>query len=439
MEVQVLVRRILRSGRSALRVLPLLGVRLSGAGITAGLSVFVARAFGSTYSGRFFYTVSTVTVVSVLTRLGAESYLTSSVASKAGGDRRERDEYFVATAASVCLLVFVAGMIMQLGLWFFPGVAGTALAGLPVSSIVLAVLGLNSIWLCVGYTRARGFAGISIFLETGMLSLWLLGLVLTAHGSGDRPGPVAIARVLFLLLPVGLVFLTPVLARGRRSVRQPQAIRTALGGIGGFGAVTVTNGIIILIPLQALGWFGMVTDAGIYNAAQRVAMVVGAFGVVIKSAVVRQHVQNPYMQENRLADVIDSGKVALPWLVISLILTWQRHHVAAIFGPDFGALGSIIFIMLCSQCLNVAGFLIETKAVLANERYILNVNSVVTLGVALAVTPALVHQYRLDGAVWGFAITILVARIHLVWMYLRGGSESPRVPNVLPAVDMQGR
>ncbi len=186
-----------------------------------------------------------------------------------------------------------------------------------------------------------------------------------------------------------------------------------------FGAVTVTNGIVILVPLQVLGWFGSNHDAGVYNAALRVSMFVGAFGVVIRTLVVKKTAQRSNGAENRVGDVKQSVLVALPWILVSLVISWQGQRLASLFGPGFSELHSIILVMLVAQCVYVAGNLIETRAVLAGEKVLLNVTSVTTIIVAFCVTVPLVDAFGLQGAVWGFALTIGVSRAQLVLLYLR--------------------
>ena len=144
------------------------------------------------------------------------------------------------------------------------------------------------VWIAGAYARSLGMASLSIFLKTGFFSLWLLGLLEISRHTSIDPDRAYVAFGVSLLLPVVLIPLAPVLYRSRTALHSRRIIRHALNGIVAFGAVTVTNGIIILIPLQVLGWYGLAHDAGVYNAALRVSMFVGAFGVVIKSVIVRQ-------------------------------------------------------------------------------------------------------------------------------------------------------
>lgn len=405
--------------RQAWRIASLVIVRVAGAGLAGVLAVYVARTYGAEYSGNFFYLVSTLTITSVLTRLGAEPYLTSRVAAQAGDGKHSPASYLVSTFIAVGALVLAAGALLWATQIISAPIVEKLLGGLPIYQLLLAVLGLNSVWIVTGYCRALGMAGVSIFLETGLLSLWLLGMLVLASQTPVDPDGTTIALGLALMAPTLFLPILPILFKARHGLLSTRGIRDAARGVASFGAVTVTNGIIVLIPLQVLGLYGMAHEAGVYNAALRVSMFVGASGVVIKSVIVRQQVSASGTFSDRKRDIGRTILIAIPWIVVSLVIAWQGDLLADLFGPEFKAIESIILIMLIAQSVNVAGFLVETRAVLANERSLLNVTSIVTLVIALAVTPPLVHFYGLQGAAWAFALTIAVSRLLMIWLYVR--------------------
>lgn len=407
--------------RRAARTLPLVLARVFGAGVTGGLAVYVARTQGAEASGKFFYFVSTLTILSVLTRLGAEPFLTARIAPQASEGTIVTSRVLIATSAAVSLMVAVATGLVGLGSVVSSSLTDRMLADVSLAELGLAVLGLNAVWIAGGYCRAIGRASLSIFIETGLFSLWLLGLLEISRVGSFETTPRVVALAVAVLLPaITLVFVAVFAHRGWARARTSE-VREALRGIISFGAVTITNGIVILIPLQVLGWNGLDHDAGVYNAALRVSMFVGAFGVVIKSVIVRNTVVGSGGQTTRAQDVRQSALIAVPWILVSVVVASQGRHLARIFGSDFDELRSIVLIMLVAQCLYVAGNLIETRAVLAGERAMLNLTSLATLLTAITVTPPLVDAYELHGAVWGFAITITVSRTLLALAYLRGG------------------
>jgi hypothetical protein len=407
-----------------LAVLPLVVARVAGAAITGGLAVFVARTEGAEFSGRFFLFVSTISILSVLTRLGADPYLSTQIAPRAAEGPLVTTKYLVSTSAAVGMLTLGVGAILRAVELASPSFAARVLAGIPVYLVLLAVTGLNMVWIAGAYCRAVGRASLSIFLETGLFSLWLFGLLEVSRYTTITPTRQHVALAVSLLLPALLLPFVPVLLRARRRLTESGAVKHAVSGIVGFGAVTVTNGVVILIPLQVLGWFGLAHEAGIYNAALRLSMFVGAFGVVIKSVTVRHEVRRTSSTASRPHDVLQVAWMALPWMVVSCLIASQAGLLASIFGPEFAELRSIMLIMLIAQCVYVSGNLIETRAVLAGERAMLNITSASTMAVALALTPLLVHAFQLQGAVWSFAITIVTSRLQLVWLYVRAGRSS---------------
>lgn len=411
----MLKRRIQR----LVRVVPLVLARIAGAGLTGGLAVYVARTQGAKFSGRFFLLISTITILSVLTRLGVDPFLSATVAPRAADGVRATATHLVSTSIAVLILVAGAGLVLTILQLVVGDWTAETLGRLPVGYLILAVLGVNSIWIVGGYCRALGLASLSIFLETGMFSAWLFGILEVCRISGLEPAPTTVAYAVALLLPVLLLAMMPVVIGARGHLYTKGGWSHALRGLVAFGAVTVTNGIVILIPLQVLGWYGLVQEAGIYNAALRVSMFVGAFGVVIKSTIVRQEAKRLGRIEDRARDVRHMFVFAAPWVVVSLLIAWQSGLLSSLFGSEFKDIESIILIMLLAQCLYVAGNILETRAVLNGEKWLLNVTSVTTVLAALALTPPLVREFGLLGAAWGFAATIVVSRGLLIWMYLR--------------------
>lgn len=405
--------------RRLLGVATLIGVRVAGAVIAGGLAVYVARVHGAEFSGTFFVLVSTLTILSVLTRLGAEPYLTEQIARRESRGRSDAS-YLASTTWAVLAMLLAAGALLLALEIIAPDVSERLLGGLDLPLLLCAVLGLNLLWLTTAYCRAKGAAGLSIFLETSVWSIWLWAVLLVSELAGDTPDTTAVAVGVALMVPTFLLLLAPTFARSRENPLRPRGFREAIGGVTGFGAMTVTNGIFALIPLQVLGWYGMTEEAGVYNAALRVSMVIGASGVIIKSIVVRQAVHGQGLDPDaRRAHVRHTGWLALPWLAVSLLIAWQGDLLSALFGSGFGQIESIVLIILVAQSINVACFYLETRAVLAGQRRLLNLTSATVLVLSLGLSPVLVAQYGLTGAAWAFAIPIVTSRLQLAWLYLR--------------------
>lgn len=417
-----MLRRVLAA---LTRFLPLILLRVAGAGITGGLAVYVARVYGAEFSGRFFLFVSSITIISVLTRLGAEPYLTSHVAPMARTGPLAGSRYLASTAVAVAVLVGVAAFVLSVLMLVAEPFSSRLLGETPLPLLIGAAMGVNLIWLAGAYCRSIGWATLSILIETGLLYLWLFVLLEIIRATSVPLTVANVALGVALLLPILLTLFAVTFWRKRRNLITALGIVDALKGVVSFGAVTVTNGIIMLIPLQVLGFQGLANDAGVYNAALRVSMFVGAFGVVIKSAIVRQEARAPRRTEDRQGDVVRSAAMSVPFVILSVTLASQSQFMTALFGPDFSGIESIILIMLLAQCVSVAGNVVETRAVLAKETRSLNVTAVVTLIVALVAAPVLVRSYGLSGAAWAFAATVCASRLTLALLYLRG----PRTPS----------
>ncbi len=419
--------RLLLARRSMMTVV----ARASGAFLTAFLTVYVARTQGVEASGDFFVLVSSMTAMSVVTRLGSDAYLSRLIAGQRLTHRQAIARAVFATYLACALLILVLGVALTIFRYAYPDASAGLLRGVNPALWTAAVLGLNGMWIAGAYARARGQAATSVFLETALFSLWLLTTLVIQDVSGIAlsSGNIIFATALLVpaLAPLGLILIL----RSNDPRPRRSDLLAAMSGIVRFGAVTVMNGAIAVIPLQTLGALDLESEAGVFNAALRVSMVIGAFGVVVRSLVVQAHYRGRDVQRSRREDLVSAAKSTAPWIVVSILLGTQADVLVRIFGSDFADLGGILTLMLVTQCVFVGGNMIEAKAILANEIHILNIVSAVTVVVALLATPALVYFFGLPGAVGAFVIIVTTNRVLLAVLYLRSSPDrSQRTPAV---------
>lgn len=393
--------------------------RVFGAAITGGLSIYVARTKGVEFSGEFFLLVSVLTAMSVVTRLGAEPYLTQQIAHRAHRGPSAYARYLTATTIAVSLMfLLVSGALLVLD-----ALAGGPISGLagdvPVQYLILACAGINAVWIVGGLARSTGRASTSVFVETGLFSLWLFVILEVFRWREVTPRGEYVAIGVSLLAPLLILPVLASIGRNFRGSFSVTATKEALRGVLGFGAVIITNAVVMLLPLQALGWFGDTEGAGVYNAALRVSMFVGAFGVVFKSVIVRRVSKREHLATRRADDLREAALVTVPWLVLSVLIATQADALSRLFGPEFKGIKSILLIMLIAQCVYVAGNLIETRSVLAGERKLLNVVSLLTFLIGTVSSVTLVGWFGLQGAAWAFLVTIIGTRGLLAFLYVR--------------------
>lgn len=392
--------------------------RLFGAASTGGLTVYVARAEGVEESGRFFVLVSILSALSLLTRLGSDAYLTSV---SAGLDRSHRSRavaHTVTTSLVVTLMVLTMVALLTVAQICAPSTTDALLAGHAPWQLGLATLGLNSIWLAGAASRASGHAAVSIFLETGFFSLCLFVFVMVQQLRG---GPLDHTH---LLLTLGLLAVPWSLWGAIRAARASVSLDLhlfvrAFRGILAYASTALTNGVVVLIPVQALGYFRLVDEAGVYNAALRISMLVGAFGVVIRSLAVRAYRSDDgKAAEPKISDLTQALRSTLGWVAISLLVATQATPLARVLGEDFSRVSSILAPMLVAQCVYIGGSLLEVRAVLGHRRRMLNQVAAVTVCTGLASSFAFVALWELPGAVLAFALTVLMSRAALVTLYV---------------------
>ncbi|WP_310962235.1 lipopolysaccharide biosynthesis protein [Nocardioides terrisoli] len=336
----------------------------------------------------------------------------------------------VSTYIVVGCIGLVFGAILMLGELVSPVLVHRLVGelGSPLL-LVLAVLGFNSIWISSAFSRAAGRGTVAILLENALLAIWLT-IVLLPWALQSRTPPLWVVAIAMCAIAPMLV--VPVLLRFRREAGRGAAVsslRHAARGLIGYGAVTVTNSIIVWVPVQVLGYFGKLPEVGVYNAAFRVTMLIGAFGVILKSAVIGQRIaagNDDHRGDDRWPLIRRSVALTIPFVLVSLVIAWQGRLLSSAFGGGFAEMKTILPVMLIAQSINVGGFLIETTFVLRGDRRALNMNAAVTFAVAVVAAPLLVGTYGLHGAAWSFALTTVLSRVHLAFLYVIRGPQQGR-------------
>ena len=390
-------------------------VRLVGAALTAASAVIAARLYGAVGSGEIFYLVSSISLASLVTRLGVDGVLTRTALRSRGEALR------VACGSSVAVAVLVAVMavFLMLGSLALATELSNARGGLRIWTFCMAVMSVNLVWIAGAFYRSQGAVEKSIAFETGLPPVMVIAGVTvdqTFAGGGSYATSIAAAYGLS-----GAVVLASVLAKSQwrqelLSLRF-KTLRRRLHELLRFSPAALTNGLVVLAPMQTLGWLGAMEAAGIYNALLRVSMLIGAFGVVIRSTTVRD-TKRAGAHPSRQRDLLAMAKWFAFWSSVALAIGWNHRWLETVFGPEFGAVQrDLLLTMLCVQCLYMAGVVIETRVLLLGRAGILAATSAATAAAAVAANGSLTTALGLTGAVLAFAGTVVVNRAVLSGMF----------------------
>ncbi|MDO3397944.1 hypothetical protein QWJ41_19635 [Nocardioides sp. SOB44] len=282
--------------------------------------------------------------------------------------------------------------------------------------LALSAVGFNFVFVGAAYLRSLGRGPSAVLLESTLIYAWLLLVFMAADTLGLTPSLDDIAASLVVLGPLSYLVLRSRGAAGTAARHVWKGFKDALLGAFRFASVAAVNGIVIWLPVVALGFSGQLQDVANYNAAYRIAMMVGIFGVIVKSSTISTYLSSHAADDQlKPAAVLRGSATAMAALaVLAGVLWWQKELLASIFGDEFTQVGTILPIMLVGQVVNSAGFLPETLAVLHHKTNGLNWVAALTLATASIAIPVLVYYEGIIGAALAFSITTVVNRLSLV-------------------------
>jgi len=184
--------------------------------------------------------------------------------------------------------------------------------------------------------------------------------------------------------------------------------------------VAISNTLIVWAPLFFLGMLASPTDVGVYNAAFRVTMVIGAFSPVFRGVSTpklaallhRNESPVPFLRKS-MALIVAGGLLVL--LAGEMTFDWIFSH----FGEGFSSASGLATLMLVGMLANVLFVIMETQLILADRNDLLRANAIFTLLFTLPITLALIVVLQAYGAALGFVITNVLSRINMLYLFNR--------------------
>ncbi len=416
-----IARRLARSSVTAF------GVYVTGAGLTYGAQVAIARVVGSADYGIYAYVFSWVTVLAYLATLGFDVALLRLIpayrARHEWGLMRGVMRYAQRCAAAGGGAIVVGGAALVVA--FGPGIA-TQLGRTFILGLVLV-----PVWalLWIRCAAVRGHGGVASALvpdriaRDGILLLLIVLLVAVWHVRLDAASVMGLTLISSL---TGLILISVALRQW-----QPAVVgRAAMGR-------AVTDWRMVALPLVVisvaetlqnrtgillLGWVGQTRAAGIYALAFNLAMVVALPRTAI-NALFAPMISDLFVRGDRRALqylitrtawwTLASGlAIALPLgLLAGTLLSW--------FGPDFANGAGAMRILLIGQvAAAAAGPQLFVLTMTGHERPAV-VLLVVSVAFNVVAAVGLIRFFGLDGAaiattatfvMWNLGMGVFVAR-----------------------------
>ncbi|MBI5889613.1 MAG: oligosaccharide flippase family protein [Nitrosomonadales bacterium] len=397
--------------------------KAGGSLFTLALVVYLGQAIGSRASGYFYFTLAVAVMLSQLLRLGMDGVVLR-LASRHfhAGDtdalRRLAGDVLVYLLACGTIMILAGKALAQYAApLLFPGEAPTLLYDAALYSFVPFTL----MWTCAAFLKGMGRTSLSVFIEAGSVPLCVLLLMQLHAGASDyrvavealvQANGIAAALALALVYRfAGCRIIMPGLVRRGREL-----LAEALRGVW----VAISNTLIVWSPLFLLGIFATPEDVGVYNAAFRVTMVIGAFSAVFRGVATprlagllqRKESPLPFLRQS-MAAIVGAGLLVL----LAGELTFDR--VFAHFGEGFAGAAGLAMLMLVGMLANVLFVIMETQLILADRNDLLRANAIFTALLTLPLTLLLIAYFQAYGAALGFVITNVLSRGNMLYLFNR--------------------
>jgi O-antigen/teichoic acid export membrane protein len=397
--------------------------KAGGALFTLLLVVYLGQTLGSEASGYFYFTLAVAVMLSQLLRLGMDG-LVLRLASRYhhAGDSAALQRL----VADMLVYLFSCGAVMVVvGKLLEPYAAPLLFPGaspfLLYQTALFTFVPFTLMWTCAALLKGIGKTSLSVFIEAGSVPLLvLLWMQLGATTAGYREAVAALlwANVAAALLALALVVryagctirLHGMLSRCR------ELLAESLRGVW----VAISNTLIVWSPLFFLGLLATPTDVGVYNAAFRVTMVIGAFSAVFRGVATpqlagllqRKESPVPFLKRS-MTHIVVAGLLVL--VAGELSFDWLFAH----FGEGFSAASGLAMLMLVGMLANVLFVIMETQLILADRNDLLRANAIFTLLLGLPLTLALIASFQAYGAALGFVLTNVLSRSNMLYLFNR--------------------
>jgi len=397
--------------------------KAGGSVFTLALVLYLAQAIGPQASGYFYFTLAVAMMLSQLLRLGMDGVVLrlASRYRQAGDDAALR---MLAGDMLACLLACGGAMVLvgkalerHAAPLVFPGENGDLL----YEVALYAFVPFSLMWVCASLLKGIGRTSLSVFVEAGSVPLFVLLAMRMGTGAPDYRE--AVEALLWANLTAAAVAVALVFRHAGCRMQWPgllprckALLAESLDGVW----VAISNTLIVWSPLFLLGLLATPTDVGVYNAAFRVTMVIGAFSPVFRGVATprlagllhRNESPVPFLRRS-MTHIVAAG------LLVLLLAGFAFDRLFAHFGEGFASASGLATLMLVGMLANVLFVIMETHLILDARNDLLRANTVFTLLLALPLTLVLIRYFQAYGAALAFVVTNVLSRGNMLYLFNR--------------------
>jgi O-antigen/teichoic acid export membrane protein len=398
-------------------------LKIMGAGLAFLFHMAIARYLGASGSGVYFLSLTIITFVATVTRLGMDNSVTRFVSAYASEHEWVKVKGVVRYAL---LITLVLALIISVALfysadWLASTVFDMAELAIPLQlmSLVITPLALMTLYAKAlqGLKRVRD-AMLMQSVLTPLLACVALYYLAPLYGNTGAVSAYGIGVV------ITLIFGFCQWQRAKSAWKQIRAAFSAkqllASSLPLLGA-EVLKQVMQALPLILLGVWGSSADVGLFGVAQRTASLVSLV-LIAANIIVAPKLAELYQQKNMLAvgRIARHGSLlmtamAAPALLLFLIVP---QWVMSLFGTEFVVGWQLLVIMALGQLINVmtgsVGFLLMMTG---NERSYLSANMIAAL-LCVILACALIPLYGGLGAAVAAAVPLAIVnliRVRYVW------------------------
>jgi len=400
-------------------------IRVFGTVLGFIVSVMVARMLGADGSGVYFLTLSLVTIVATIARLGFDNTLVRFIASSAAVGNW-KDIRFV--HQTVMKLVAMSSILMSVIMFFSAEWLAFDLFHMPFMKVPLMLASAAVFPMALSMVFAESLRGLkkisaSQWIKTVLISIGTLALLYPMVEMMNANGAV-VAYVTSVTITAVLAWLMWRHAFQGMEVRTENAtVATVtigklfqsswpLFGVATMGLVMQQGATLML------GFWGTAEDIGIFNIASRVASLL-LFPLMAIISIMSPNIASMYRQgeQKQLAHLAQNCSSILTWLVlpVAIILALFAEPVLAMFGREFVEGKAVLVVLLAGTVINVAtGTVSELLMMSGHERDCRNVN-IVGAGLIVIAGVVLTPSFGALGA--ALAVSLGIGAKNLIMAY----------------------
>ncbi len=396
-------------------------LRIFGAAAAFTLNVAIGRLLGADGAGIFFLALSVALIATIIAQLGMGSTLLRIISSGAVDNQwgQIKGAFFqaltLATIASIAIGLIIAITAPWTAEYIFKDPALTA----PLRWMSLAVVTFTVMTLLAESLNGLKKIGHSMLI-TGVINPVVALIIIWPLATYGGPAGASLAYVIGTAIATlfGAYWWHREMHGRGAAIPIPNA-RLWASARPLLVMNLIVRGIIPLLPIFLVGFWGTADDAGIFGAATRVALLASFFLTAVNTAIAPKfselYVKGDLETLTRLSRRFALG-VTLATSPVFLMLFFAGDWVMRLFGPDFTRGGTTLAILavgqMVSTMLGSTGFMLIMSG---HERDTRNASfvAVAVLGVLslLAIPP-----YGIIGAAIATSGALIALNLHTAAM-----------------------